>query len=100
MATYLEQTNRISVEKLATNTIQNMRVLVTIKNYYYITMEQTFISSTDHKLYTKNGSLLQNYLVKKGVKIIKINVLVFSLFWGILGCCIYSYANIEIAITN
>ena len=31
MATYLEQTNCISVEKLAKNKIQKMRVIVTIK---------------------------------------------------------------------
>ena len=54
MATYLEPTNSISVENLAKNTIQKMRVTVTIKkNYYCITITQTFISSTDRKLYTK-----------------------------------------------
>ena len=31
MATYLEQTNNISVEKLDNNTIQKMRDIVTIK---------------------------------------------------------------------
>ena len=31
METYLEQTNMISVEQLAKNTIQKMRVIVTIK---------------------------------------------------------------------
>ena len=59
MATYLEQTNSISVEKLAKNTIQEIRVIVTFKkNYYCITITQTFISSADHKLYTNKTEIV------------------------------------------
>ena len=74
MTTYLDHTNSISVEKLAKNTIQKMWVIVTIKNNYYcITIMQTFISSTNRKLYTKKlkscTKLFGEKQAKTGVKI-------------------------------